>query len=211
VQPLNFLEAPLAFLSLNALFAEESMAGRSGGQHAKHSAACPIGMFFLERHPDADAAFRVDFKLTVLLDIPELFGRCVVKNEDNWRQPFWQIDFPVQNLRNRHRPVAARVDVFKVLSEMITLAGVQGIVIGYQVVLGHRYPAELVRHAGLIGGGKSRWGPRGIAGSSWCIRNGGLSGSPWWRRIGSSFCVAFAGAGEYRRASERDGRDAGKH
>ena len=211
VQPFHLREAPLAFLAIDALVAKEGVAGLCRREEAKDACIRPVRMLFLECHPDADSAVRVDFKLSVALDVAELTWRSIVENEDNRGQPFRQVYLPVQNLRNRHRPVAPRVDVFKVLTEMISVAGIRGVLVNDQVILGNGYPPELVGSSGCVGGAYSRSGTRsGIAGGCRCIRNGGFSGNRFGG-IGSRASFALARAGEHRSANECYGGNLGKH
>ena len=74
VEPLHLLEAPLILLAFDSSVAEEVVSGGCPGQHAEYGGVSPIGMCLSERQPDSDAARRVDFELSVLLDVPELAG-----------------------------------------------------------------------------------------------------------------------------------------
>jgi bacterioferritin-associated ferredoxin len=43
-------------------------------------------MRLLEVEPDSHSAIGIDRQLAIVLDVAELLGRGVVKNEDDWRQ-----------------------------------------------------------------------------------------------------------------------------
>ncbi len=103
---------------------------------------------------------------------------------------------------------------------MISLAGVQRVVVGDQVILGNRYPAELIwGSCGVSSGkfgrscGRGRLGRRGhgIARDFRCISTRRPCGSRDARGIRRGFYSGFAAARENDAGQKHDASCAGKH
>ncbi len=107
-------------------------------------------MIFPEIHPDADAARGIDLELPVFLYVPELTGTCIIEHEHDGGQSAWQVDLPVQKLRDADRSVPFLVDVLEVAREVTPFPGIASVSRIDEVILDDRNPPELI------------WNPRGV-------------------------------------------------
>lgn len=98
-------EAPGCLLAVDSLVAEEGVAGGGAWEKAEDARLGPVRVLLIEIEPDPHGALRVDLELAVALDVAELAGGCVVEDQDDWAQPFGEVDFSVEDLFHGHGAV----------------------------------------------------------------------------------------------------------
>src|SRR5258706_501378 len=104
-------------------------------------------MCLLEVEPDSHPAIWIDRQLAIVVDVAELLGRGIVKNEDDRRQPARKIQLFVEHIRHVHRTVAAVVEQLQILAELAALTRVIAVVVRDQVIFQHHYSSHLVGDA----------------------------------------------------------------